>query len=207
MSNIPVIFDSAIKIQYGSAHTVRLSDLPEHVAAKRDPDVPQVYAPRSLPVIVREIARLSGRMIPTTDIYLVPSLKWHTGFAFGHHNSIVIDVPKGFCNSTHTAWALNHTAEVFFHECWHICSKRLSAELYKACADVVKGGMQLGDPAYYDTIEERLARLFSHWAMSHWMGWQSAEDDPARHQTPSAVFAGIYSGYFAQVLADQDRAA
>ncbi|MDM7975396.1 MULTISPECIES: hypothetical protein [Thalassospira] len=204
MSNVPLIFDNAIKIQHGSARSIRLSDLPEQVAAKLDPDAPQIFAPRSLPVIVREIARLSNRIVPTTEVYIAPNLRRYGGFAFVERNMIVLEAPKGFCDPTFNAWGLAHTVEKLFHEVWHICSKQLSPELYKTCADMVKDGMPLGDPSYWDTPEERLARCFQHWAMSHWMGWQSVTDDPRTHQTPSAVFAAIYSGYFAQVVAGKE---
>lgn len=208
----------ALKIFEGKVTKIPFSALPDCITEWYAEPTPELV-PRNLRAIADEISRLAHRMVPWVKIFLVPHARPKSGgvcggTAFTEDSVIQISAsglyrPDALCNQPTLihATAIERAVETLFHECWHVCSTKLSPSLYKACADVVKGGMQLGDPAYYDTIEERLARLFSHWAMAHWQGWQSVEDDPRTHQTPSSIFAGIYSGYFAQVLAAQEKAA
>lgn len=143
-----------------------------------------------------EIARLARRICPFATVIIAPEIEGMSanGQAFTADDTILIRMHDD-------DWP-DRWIQTFFHEIWHICSPRLSSELYQMCAEVVEATPGVGDTGYYDKVEERLARTFAHWAMTVWMGWQSVEDDPRHITSPSAVFAGIYSGYFARVLAE-----
>lgn len=205
----------ALKIFEGKVTKIPFSALPGCITAEYAAQTPQMV-PSNLFAIADEIARLAHRIVPWLRLFLVPHARPKSGGVYGGTaflDDAVIQVSASslyrkdsLCNSASLihAIAMERAVETLFHECWHICSKKLPPHMYDQCAEAVKNAHFIGDPDYMDTTEERLARLFAHWAMSHWMGWQSVTDDPRTHQTPSAVFAGIYSGYFAQVVAAQD---
>lgn len=204
----------ALKIFEGKVIKIPFSAIPECITAEyHEPTMARV--PANLCTIADEIARLAHRIVPWVKIFLVPHARFRSGGVYGgtaFPTQAVIQIsasglyrPDTLCHPTSLihAMAIERAVETFFHECWHICSPKLPAHMYDQCADVVKNTHFLGDPDYMDTPEERLARLFAHWAMAHWQGWQSVTDDPRTQQTPSAIFAGIYSGYFAEVVAGQ----
>lgn len=147
---------------------------------------------------VDEIARLANSMCPFTTVLIAPSWRGMPeesgGEAFASQDLIFLPLRDTWPDK----WV-----ECFFHELWHICSRKLSTKQYKLCAEVVASTPGIGDAGYYDKIDERLARLFAHWSMSVWMGWESITNDPRTHHTPSAIFGAIYSGHFAQVLMDK----
>ena len=148
-----------------------------------------------------EIARLAHRICPFATVIIAPEVDGMPsarGEAFAKDNLILLRMVDTWTEK----WI-----QTFFHEVWHICSKKLPAEMYDLCAELVKGTPEIGNADYYDRLEERLARMFAHWAMSVWMGWQSVTDDPRTVTSPSSIFAGIYSGYFAEVVAGRERAA
>ncbi len=159
----------------------------------------RLYVTKCWQGVVEEIARLASIMCPFATIVIAP--EWRgmpshvEGEAWGDIELIFLKITD--------LWP-DKVVEMFFHELWHVMSKKLSKDMYDMCAKVVENAPEIGDPAYYDSPEEKLARLFAHWAMTHWQGWQSVEDDPRTHQTPSAIFAAIYDGYFAEVVAAQD---
>ena len=144
---------------------------------------------------VEEIARLAAIMCPFATVLIAPDWRGMPsrldGQAWRDANLIFLKIGD--------LWP-DRWIELFFHEVWHVMSKKLADDLYNLCTEVVENAPEIGDAAYYDSSEEKLARCFQHWAMSVWMGWYSVTDDPRTYQTPSAVFAGIYSGYFAEIV-------
>lgn len=202
----------ALKIFEGKVVRVPLSTLeflgPDYSAGNG-------RAAKNLYAITTEIQRLSAKMTPWAPAYIVPALM-HDGRPIrGVHTDegIAISASKAYhpddlLHQSETIFGivLENIVSTFFHEAWHTCSKKLPPDMYDQCAEVVKNAHFLGDPDYMDTAEERLARCFQHWAMCHWQGWQSVTDDPRHVTSPSSIFAGVYSGYFAQVVAGQQVA-